>query len=116
MLVVAGKFCFYVYFNSDWHIRLQKPVHPTVILDRHNDDRQNFGVLTLVSKPSHARTAIVENGSSGSAVIASIPAGDNDSSGMLGGEKCSCLFAEGQPLDELLDEVFALADVHGIFG
>src|SRR5690349_20752118 len=85
-----------------------------VILDRHDDDRQRLGMLTLVGEPSHAASAIIENRSARSAVVAAIAARDHDAGGMLVGEKFLCLLTELEPLDKVGEEIFMGPHVHRI--
>src|SRR5215467_14954781 len=85
-----------------------------VILDRHDDDRQRLGVLTLVGEPSHAASAIIENRSARPAVVAAIAARDHDAGGMLVGKELSCLLAEFKTFDEAGEEIFMRSNVHRI--
>src|SRR5579872_5036471 len=69
-------------------------------------------MLALIGEPAHARSAIVENRSAGSAVIAAVPARDHNSSRVFVGKKLSSLLAEFQPFDKRREEVLMLPHVH----
>ena len=79
VLVIAGEFRFHIHLDGDRHVRFQQPVDAAITFNRHDDDGKRLGVLALVGEPAHAATAIVENRSAGSAVVAAIAAGDHDS-------------------------------------
>ena len=73
-------------------------------------------MLALVRKPTHPASAIVKNGSTGSAIVTPVAARNRDPRRVLSGKESSRLLAEFQLLDKCLEEILLLPDVHRVFG